>query len=137
MEGSKVMESRALPRCSICRLPTETLARVHEDRLRLHLTLEEITGVLRDAGHNVSDSALRRHLGRHLPEGAYSGIPSASTSGNGHEPVSTAFDNLVGKELDGHAVLEAGTQTLVEMMQALVRDYRATAGRGPQASERV
>jgi len=137
VEDSTRMKSRTLPRCSVCRLPATTLARVHEDRLRSHLTLGAITGELREAGHDISESALRRHLGRHVPALDFSPILQAGRPQEKPATIATAFDNLIGKELDAHAALEAGTSALVEMMQALVRDFRAAPGQRSQVGERV
>jgi hypothetical protein len=138
VEESMQKKSCLLPRCSVCRLPMDTLARVHEDRLRSHLTLGQITGWLRQAGHNVTDSSLRRHLGRHVPDLDYWQISAAASPPRADcESVATAFDHLVGKELDAPAALEAGAMVLVEIMGTLVREYRATAGRRLQGGDRV
>jgi hypothetical protein len=137
VEESARRKSRTLPRCSVCRLPANTLARVHEDRLRSHLTLGAITGELREAGHDISESALRRHLGRHVPDLDYSPISQAGRPQEQPTTVATAFDNLIGKELDPTGALEAATTALVEMMQALVRDFRTAAGQRSQVGERV
>jgi len=81
--------------------------------------------------HQTATSAnavARRHFARHVSEPEFWPISEAETPAN---------DSRSGDELDAHAILESSTKALTEMMESLVRQYRATAAQQPYAAERL
>jgi hypothetical protein len=73
----------------------------------------------------------RRHFARHVSE------PEDSPISTG-EGVSAADQPRIGTDhLDGHAILEASTKALTEMMENLVRQHRDVVGRNPREAERL
>jgi hypothetical protein len=121
-------------RCSACKLPPEVRAALNADRLQNGLTFEDLVGKY---GFS-SPSGLRRHFARHA---AAPDHDPTSEPGTVHEHTNAEVaspDDLARTGLDGHTLLEAGTRTLAEMVEALAREYReAVAQQRAQQAERA
>jgi hypothetical protein len=101
------------------------------------VTFDEIAGKLRDANHEISTSSLRRHF-RHVPAIADSAIPTGESElRTSIQDVPTAFDGLVGGPVNERMLLEASAKALIEKLQIAEREYKAVAGRCPQAEQKA
>jgi len=132
MDDSNVLKMRDV-RCSACKLPAEVLAALHADRFEHGMGFEALARKYTLPDRPLSESGCRRHFARHVPEPEDSPISEAEEA-LGADPA-TGIEPA--DELDGHAVLEASTNALTEMMDSLVREHRAVVARNPREAERL
>ena len=109
MNDPNVEKARASKRCSACKLPEEALAALHQDRFENGLGFEPLAQKYALPDRPLSESGCRRHFNRHVPEPEDSSISEAGGA-PGADPA--ACGTTPGDDLDGHALLEAGTRTL-------------------------
>ena len=135
MNDPNVEKARASKRCSACKLPEEALAALHQDRFENGLGFEPLAQKYALPDRPLSESGCRRHFNRHVPEPEDSSISEAGGA-PGADPA--ACGTTPGDDLDGHALLEAGTRTLGEMVEPLAREYREAASQQrAQVAERA
>ncbi len=135
MNEENVVIERASARCFVCKLPAETLDALHADRFQNGLGFEAIARKHALPDRPLSESGCRRHFHNgHVIPPEDSTISAADAV---PEPALAADDADLGSELDGHAVLDASTKASTEMLDALVRDYRAALSRNPREAERL
>lgn len=131
MNDENVVMERASTRCFVCRLPDDVLAALHADRYQNGVGFEALARKYALADRPLSESGCRRHFGAHVIKPEDSPISGGDCLLDTHEPaVATA-------ELDGHAVLEASTKALTQMLDSLVREHRAVVGQNPRETERL
>lgn len=133
MNDDTVQAERASTRCFVCKLPTELLAALHADRFQNGMGFETIARKYAQPDRPLSESGCRRHFARHVIEPENLSI----ADGEGVADLGAADGAEDGDELDGHAVLQASTKALTEMMDSLVREHRAVVARNPREAERV
>ena len=87
----------------------------------------------------LSESGIRRHFARHVAQPEDSSMSGTEAPENGLDAgAASRDDTTLGDDLDGHALLEAGTRTLGEMVEALAREYREAASQQrAQGAERA
>src|SRR5436190_3781432 len=135
MNDPNVEKARASTRCSACKLPADMLAALHADRFENGTSFEALAGKFALPERPLSESGVRRHFARHAAEPEDSSMSEAGVA-PGADPA--ACGTTPGDDLDGHALLEAGTRTLREMVEALAREYRAAASQQrAQVAERA
>lgn len=137
MTDPNVVTPQPVPRCLACKLPTEVRDALHGDRFEGGMSFEALAMKYSLADHRLSESGLRRHFARHAPEPEVLSIQGGDADGNGAEAISTSFGNTADDALDGYALLEAGTRSLVEIIRTLEQEYRSAAQRTPQAADRL
>jgi len=135
MDDQHIVIARASSRCSACKLPEDVLAALHRDRFESGIGFETLAGKYALPERPLSESGVRRHFARHVTEPEDSSISEAGGA-PGADPA--ACGTTPGDDLDGHALLEAGTRTLGEMVEALAREYREAASQQrAQGAERA
>lgn len=134
MNDDNVVTERASTRCFACKLPAELLDVMHADRFERGMGFEVLARKYALPDRPLSESGCRRHFARHVVEPEDSRISNTADLPGGD---GAAGDTERSDGLDGHAVLEASTKALTEMMDSLVREYRAIVGRNPREAERL
>jgi len=133
MDTENVQQRRQLARCRVCRLPSDTLAEVHRERLGWNASYEELAEKLRASGHATSASALRRHFRNHVRDSQFEAVEPDTDK---LSEVETPFDDLVdGDVIDDRAVTEAMVRVLVQRIRGLERAQRVS--RNPAQVDRL
>lgn len=134
MDETNVLKRHEV-RCSACTLPGDILVALHRDRFEHVLAFEALAEKYGFADHPLSESGVRRHFARHAAAPQYSPMSGGRDAGDSDD-ATTAFGR-VNAELDPDALLEAGTATLVRIVQGIEREYRNALQERPQVAERV
>ena len=82
MNDGNVENARASTRCYVCKLPTEALAALHHDRFQNGMGFETLARKYAQPERSLSESGVRRHFARHVPEPVFWPIPEAETPAN-------------------------------------------------------
>ena len=138
MNEQNLVTLRRSTRCSACKLPEEVLGAFHQDRFESGMGFERLA--LKYSQHRpLSEAGVRRHFTRHAAGPSDSSISGTEAPANGLDAGAASRDDTTpSDDLDGHALLEAGTRTLGEMVEALAREYREAASQQrAQGAERA
>jgi len=122
MDTDNTQQRRALSRCRVCRLPADTLAEVHRERLAWGATFEQLADKVRASGHMTSASSVRRHFRSHAADLAHRDADEPLGDLNG---IATPFDGLLDGKIMERDVTEAVVQVLVQRMQRLEKERQA------------
>jgi hypothetical protein len=137
MDEENVVSERASTRCFVCRLPDEVLANLHADRFEGGMGFEALARKYGLPDRPLSESGCRRHFARHVVEPQGDDLFEPASADVYTDAAASTPDTPAGNDLDGLALLEAGTKTLAEMVQTLAHEHREAVQQRPQAAERA